>query len=438
VIGLAKRTHGSALVLAALAAPAGAGSGPEPPPWPVEERLFAHDQVDNWGFGNAVALDGDRAIVGASRADINGEANRGAAYVFVRQGGEWVEETQLLAFDGAEGDHFGSSVALSGDTAVVGAPLANVDGQTFRGAAYVFQIVGGGWLPREKLRASDGVAQDRLGWSVAIDGDTLLASAIAAEIDGNPNQGATYVYTRRGGLWSESQKLFDERGMLADAFGSSLALQGDTALVGAHSANIGGNINQGAAYVYSRVDGTWLLEQKLLASDGTNPDQLGWSVALHGDLAVIGAWQKVVDGNAAHGAAYVFRRSGTTWTEEQRLTPSDGHEFTFFGWAVAVKDHLALIGARHDFPGANQQGVVYEFRRSTTWDEVQRLEAPVSEGLDGYGEALALDSRRALIASRTNDVVFPLGGTVWVHGRPVLFEDGFESGGTAAWSVVVQ
>jgi hypothetical protein len=413
------------------------GTG-EGAPWPVEDRLFAHDQVDNWGFGNAVALDGDRAIVGAWRADIGGEADRGAAYVFVRQGAEWVEEAQLLAFDGAEGDRFGYSVALSGDTAVVGAPLVTVGNATFRGAAYVFQIIGGGWLPREKLLASDGAAQDRLGWSVAIQGDTLFAGAVNAEIGGNPNQGAVYVYTRQGGLWSESQKLFDEEGALADLFGNALSLSENTALVGAYSANIDGNINQGATHVYSRVGETWVLDQKLLASDGTDPDKFGWSVALHGDAALIGAWQKVIDGNAAHGAAYVFRRSGTTWTEEQRLTPSDGHEFTFFGWAVALQDHVALIGARHDFPGASQQGVVYEFRRSTTWDEVQRLEAPVSEGLDGYGEALALDSRRALIASRTNDVVFPLGGTVWVHGRPVLFEDGFESGDTAAWSVVAQ
>jgi hypothetical protein len=394
--------------------------------------------VQGWGFGGAVALDGETALVGAGRADVGGETDRGAAYVFVRQGEEWVEQAQLLASDGAAGDHFGQSVALYADVAVVGAPFATIGSQTFRGAVYVFERNGEAWTETEKLLASDGAAQDRLGASVAIDGDTIVAGAVFVDVNGNQSQGAAYVFTRQDGLWTESDKLFDPEGQLADLFGNAVALRGDTVLIGASSANIEGDPSRGAAYVYRRIGSAWVFEQKLLASDGGNPDQFGWSVALHGDLALVGAWQKVIDGNAAHGAAYVFRRSGTTWTEEQRLTPSDGHEFTFFGWAVALQDHLALIGARHDFPGANQQGVVYEFRRSTTWDEVQRLEAPVSEGLDGYGEALALDSRRALIASRTNDVVFPLGGTVWVHGRPVLFEDGFESGGTAAWSVVAQ
>jgi hypothetical protein len=404
----------------------------------VEDRLFAHDQVDNWGFGNAVALDGDRAIVGAWRADIGGEPDRGAAYVFVRQDDEWVEEAQLLAFDGAEGDRFGYSVALSGDTAVVGAPLVTVGNATFRGAAYVFQIIGGGWLPREKLLASDGAAHDQLGRAVAIQGDTLLAGAPSADIDGT-SQGAAYVYTRQGGLWSESQKLFDEEGLLADLFGNAVSIDGETAVIGAYSANIGGNVNQGAAYVYSLVDGTWLLEQKLVASDGANPDQLAWSVAVRGDVALIGARQKIIDGHEAHGAAYVFRRDGTTWSEEQRLTPSDGQDLGFFGWAVALEGHVVLVGARHDFPGANAQGVVYEYRRNNgLWEEIQRFEAPIGQGLDGFGQALALDSRRALISSRTNDLVFPLGGTVWVYGRPVLFEDGFESGSTAAWTVVAR
>jgi hypothetical protein len=395
--------------------------------------------VGNWGFGNAVALDGNRAIVGASRADINGETNRGAAYVFVRQGDEWVEEAQLLAFDGAEGDFFGTSVALSGDTAVVGAPLADVDGQTFRGAAYVFQIIGGGWLPREKLRAADGVAQDRLGWSVAIRGDTLFAGAIKAEIGGNQSQGAVYVYTRQSGLWSQSQKLFDDEGALADLFGNALALTEDTALVGAYSANIGGNVNQGAAYVYSRVGGTWLLEERFVASDGANPDQFGWSVALDEDLALVGAWGKNIDGIEEHGAAYVFRRSGNTWNEEQRLTPADGEELGLFGWAVALEDHVALIGARNDLPGETLQGVVYEFRRNVgLWEEIQRLEAPIGHGLDGFGEAVALGSDRALVGSPSNVLAQPSGGAAWVYGRPVLFEDGFESGGTAAWSVVAQ
>jgi hypothetical protein len=411
----------------------------EPPPWEVEDRLFAHDQVQFWGFGGDVALDGDTALVGAGGADVAGETDRGATYVFVRQGEEWVEQAQLLAFDGAEADRFGSSVSLSGDTAVVGAPFATVDGETFQGAAYVFQFLGGGWLPREKLVASDGEEQDRLGWSVAIDGDTIVAGAVFVDVNGNQSQGAAYVFTRQDGLWTEAGKLFDPEGQPGDLFGGATALQGDTALIGADSANIEGDPNRGAAYVYRRIGSAWVLEQELLASDGGNPDQFGFSVALEGDVALIGAWQKPIEGSVAQGAAYVFRRSGTSWSEEQRLTASDGHDFSFFGWSAALDDHLALIGGRHDFPEENQQGVVYEYRyREGAWEEIQRFAAPIGHGIDGFGQSIALTGERVLISNPSNFLVQPPGGTAWIFRRPVLFEDGFESGDVSAWTQVVQ
>ena len=408
-------------------------------PWQVEARVFAHDQMQFWGFANAVALDGDTALVGAWGADIGGATDRGAAYVFVRQGEDWVEQAQLVASDGAESDRFGWSVALDGDTAVVGAAFATVNGQAFRGAVYVFERWGGDWLPREKLLASDGVAQDRLGWSVAIEGDTIISGAIAAKINGNDFQGAAYVFTRQAGLWTEIYKLFDPKGRLADLFGNAVGLQGDTALIGAQSANIDDDPNRGAAYVYRRIGSAWILEQKLLASDGQNPDQFGYAVALDRDAALIGAWQKAIEGNAAQGAAYVFRRRGTSWSEEQRLTASDGHDHSFFGWAVALDGHLGLVGGRHDFPRENEQGVVYEYRyQEGSWEEIQRFAAPVGHGIDGFGESIALTGERVLISNPSNVLVQPPGGTAWIFRRPVLFEDGFESGDTAAWTQVVQ
>jgi hypothetical protein len=157
-------------------------------------------------------------------------------------------------------------------------------------------------------------------------------------------------------------------------------------------------------------------------------------------VALIGARQKAISGSIAQGAAYVFRREGASWTEEQRLTASDGHEHSFFGWSAALVGHLALVGGRLDFPPDElQRGVVWEYRRDEgAWEEVQRFTAPVGEGLDGFGEAMALTHERSVIASRTNDVVEPRGGTAWIFRRPVLFEDGFESGDVSAWSLAVQ
>lgn len=409
------------------------------PSWEVEDRLFGHDQMQHWGFSQALALDGDRALVGAWGADVAGDPDRGAAYVFVRQGKEWVEQTQLLASDGAAGDRFGRSVALYGDTAVIGAPLATIGSHTFQGAVYVFERSGGMWAETGKLLAADGVAQDRLGSSVAIAGSTIVAGADGADINGNSAQGAAYIFEKETGSWIQQDKLFDPDGQSADLFGNSASLDGDTILIGAESANVEGDPSRGAAYVFTRTGRAWMLEQRLLASDGENPDEFGFSVALDGDVALIGARQKTIDGNLRQGAAYVFRRTGAIWEEEQRLTASDGQTDSYFGWSVALDGNLALVGGRLDFPGETQQGVVYEFRRDgPAWVEVQRLEAPVGHGLDGFGEAISLTRTRALISNNSNVLVQPPGGTAWIFRRPVLFEDGFESGDPSAWTQTVQ
>ncbi len=414
------------------------GAEGEPPRWEVEARIFGSDQTSMWGFGNAVALDGETALVGAWGADVGGATDRGAAYVFVREGDEWVEQAQLLASDGAEGDRFGWSVALDGDTAIVAAPFATVEGQTFQGAVYVFERSVDGWTEVQKLLASDGAAQDRLGWSVAIEEDTILAGAIHAWINGNNFQGAVYAFATQEGVWIEVDKLFDPEGQVADLFGSAAALQGDTALIGAHSASIDGDPGRGASYVFQRIGTAWLLEQKLLASDGTNPDQFGGSVALDHTTALIGADQKTIDGNVRQGAAYVFRRNGTTWVEEQRLTASNGHAESSFGLSAALDGHLALVGAELDFPNNPERGVVYEFRyEDGAWVEVQWFAAPIGHGLDDFGESIALTHERLLVGNHDNTSVQPPGGTAWIFRRPVLFEDGFESGDTGSWDQTV-
>lgn len=420
------------------------GTAGEPPSWPDEARLFGSDQAQFWNFARDVALDTDTALVGANGADIGGATDRGAAYIYVRQGESWVEQIQLLASDGAAGDWFGYSVALRGDQAVVGAPRAAVGGEIAEGAVYAFEHSDGRWTEVQKLVASDGDDLDWLGYSVALDGDTLLAGAINEEgaigsaMEGCQGSGAAYVFVRQGGLWAEQAKLFDPQGECADVFGNDVALQADTALIGAESALIGGDPNRGAAYVYTRVAGTWLMEAKLLASDGAEPDQFGWSVALDRDTALVGAQQKIIDGNPRQGAAYVFRRSGTTWTEEQRLTASDGHAEANFGIGAALLGNLALVGAEFNFPGDPERGVVYEYRdQGGTWIEIQKFAAPQGNEFDAFGQAISLTPERVLVSHRNEFVLPPGGGSAWIFRRPTLFEDGFESGDTSGWDQVV-
>ncbi len=412
--------------------PARASAGARPP-WPVEAQLFGSDQGGFWNFGKDVWLDGTTAIVGASGADIGNVTDRGAAYIFVREGDVWIEQAELLASDGAENDEFGWSVAVDGDTAVVGARLADVGAEGDQGAVYVFLRIGEQWLEIQKLTASDGEAIDWFGYSVALDGDTLAVGAVNHDCSG-----AVYVFFRQGG-WIEEAKLFDPDGQCADAFGKDIALEGITLLVGADSAEIDGDGNRGAAYVFTRGPGGWTLEQKLLASDGANPDQFGTSVALDGDVALIGAEQKEIDGNPRQGAAYIFRRSGTTWTEEQRLTASDGGPEGSFGTGAAILGDLALVGAEFDFPGEPEQGVVYEYRlQGDTWVEIQKFAAPEGNLHDGFGRELSLSEDRLIVSNNSNLVALPPGGAAWIFRRPVLFEDGFESGDTGAWDQAVQ
>lgn len=417
---------------------AAAGIGGEPR-WPLEGRLFAADSVFGWSFGEDAALNRTTAIIGAKGAGPGSPTAQGAAYVFVHDGDGWVSEAKLEAFDGEADDRFGKSVGIAGDRVVVG---ADWDDQA-RGSAYVFKRTEGIWALEQKLLASDGDDLDAFGFSVGIDADTIVVGAHSDEgaipetADGCQGSGAAYVFERTGGSWVEAAKLFDPDGLCDDLFGWSIALDGGTILVGAPGAEIGSDPNRGAAYVYRLVGGSWLLERKLLASDGAHPDQFGWSVALDGDTALIGAFQKFIDGTIREGAAYVFRRSGSTWTEVQRLTASDGVEDLQFGSSVEVRGGVALIGAQRDIGSQNFQGVVYEFRRiGGVWQEIGWFTAPMGNGLDSFGHAIDLEGDRLLVSNPGNIVVNPQGGTAWVFQRPSLFSDGFETGDTSRWNAV--
>ena len=230
-----------------------------------------------------------------------------------------IQMAKLTASDGAASDYFGTSVAISGDTVVVGARDATVSGHFQQGSAYVFVEPAGGWSTTSsytaKLTASDGAAGDSFGISVAISGDTVVVGAFWAQIDGNTNQGAAYVFVKPAGGWATTStyaaKLTASDGTLNDNFGWSVAISGDTVVVGSSNALIGGHTNQGAAYVFVKPAGVWattsIYAAKLTASDGAAKDFFGFSVAINSDTVVVGAFKAVISGNIAQGASYVFK-----------------------------------------------------------------------------------------------------------------------------------
>ncbi|XYH97831.1 hypothetical protein ACMHYB_60445 [Sorangium sp. So ce1128] len=388
--------------------------------WAQQAKLTASDGAAEDLFGSSVAVSGDgsTAVVGAPGDNVGSNPGQGSAYVFVRSGTTWTEQAKLTASDGAASDLFGSSVAVSGDgsTAVVGASLDDVGGNPNQGSAYVFVRSGTTWTEQAKLTASDGAAEDLFGSSVAVSGDgsTAVVGARLDDVGGNENQGSAYVFVRSGTTWTEQAKLTASDGAAGDRLGVSVAVSGDgsTAVVGAFLDDVGGNPLQGSAYVFVRSGTTWTGQAKLTASDGAAFDQLGVSVAVSGDgsTAVVGAPGDDVAGNENQGSAYVFVRSGTTWTEQAKLTASDGAAFDNSGRSVAVSGDgsTAVVGAPGDEVAGNpNQGSAYVFVRSgTTWTEQAKLTASDGAAGDDFGVSVAVsgDGSTAVVGASLDDV----------------------------------
>lgn len=268
------------------------------------QTLTASDRLAASFFGQTVALSGDTALVG-SRFARNGNFETGAAYLFTPDGTQ-----KITASDGAGGDRFGNSVALSGDTALIGAPSGR--------AAYIFGTDG---TERQKLTASDGAAGDQFGYAVALSGDTALVGAIGDDDNGD-NSGAAYLFDTDG---TQRQKFTASDGAAGDEFGYSVALSGNLALFGAPSDDDKGS-NSGSAYVFDTRTGAEI--GKLTASDGAAGDRFGWSVALDGKFAVVGAYL----GNGGEGAAYVYDL-------EPQWVATAGGAWDDRNWSIAPLDY---------------------------------------------------------------------------------------------------
>ena len=342
-------------------------------------------------FGSSVAISGDYAIIGASYKTIGSNGYQGAAYVFVRSGGTWIEQARLTANDGAATNRFGISVAISGDYAIVGASGKTIGSNSGQGAAYVFVRNGSNWIQQAQLTANDGAAGDSFGTSVAISGDYVLIGASGDNVASYANLGAAYVFVQSGGIWTQQAKLAADDGAANDDFGTSVAISGDYAIVGAYSNGFFGAVNQGSAYVFVRNGSNWTQQTKL-SHNGAADDFFGGSVAISGNYAIVGAYGKTVGSNSDQGAAYVFVRSGTNWTYQAQLTASDGAAGDYFGTSVAISGDYVLVGAyKKRVGGTIGQGAVYIFKRNgTTWPQLRAVtdKSPAYTG-NGVGVGLS-------------------------------------------------
>ncbi len=357
---------------------------------PANTRLIGRTANDGAAldyFGKAVAISGDYVIVGAFGDDINTNANQGSAYIFTRVGGSWVQQTKLIASDGAASDQFGTSVAISGDYAVVGTPNKLVAGSSGQGAVYVFMRSGSVWTQQTKLIALDGTAGDKFGSSVAIAGDYALVGSPGDDIGISNGQGSAYVFTLFGATWSQQAKLTANDGATGDGFGGSVAISGDYALIGAPDADIETIANQGAAYIFTRTRTTWTQQTKFRTYtyfNGGSEDHFGNSVAISGDYAVVGAYHQLNQ----KGGAYIYIRSGAAWAlQTEILSPEADSEF---GTGVAVSGDYVIVGAPFAAGGVNN-GKAYVYKRSgIAWQLLRTLNDTVVLGnSDGISVGIA-------------------------------------------------
>jgi len=312
--------------------------------WTLQAKLTANDGEAFDQFGVSLAIDSDTVVVGANGDDDSG-SNSGSAFVFTRTGTTWTEQAKLMPSDGALDDYFGRSVAIDGDTIVVGANFGDNDSGQNSGAVYVFLRTGILWSQQAKLMASDGTALDEFGRSVAIAGDTIVVGAYFADNDNGSESGSVFVFTRTGSTWTEQTKLTASDGAAQDRFGGGVAIDGDTIVVGAEFSDNSSGSNSGSAYVFTLTGATWTQQAKLTADDGAVDDRFGTSVAIDGDTIIVGATRNDVDGITDSGSTYVFTRTGSTWTLQTKLAATDGATDDEFGNSVDVSGTTIVVGA---------------------------------------------------------------------------------------------
>jgi hypothetical protein len=441
------------------------------------QRAYAKASNTDAGdsFGHSVALDGDTLAVGAWSEDSNGtgvngggQANNsalaaGAVYVFTRSGGVWSQQAYVKASNTDASDQFGFSVALDGDTLAVGANRESSNGTGVNGigeaddsasqagAVYVFTRSGGVWSQQAYVKASNTDASDHFGQSVALDGNTLVVGALdessngtgvnggAESDDSVTSAGAVYVFTRSGGVWSQQAYVKASNNPdINDLFGHSVTLDGDTLAVGSWyedsngtGVNGGGQAdnsseNAGAVYVFTRSGGVWSQQAYVKASNTNAFDQFGFSVALDGDTLAVGANGEDSNGTGVNGggqannsagsagAVYVFTRSGGVWSQQAYVKASNPDVGDLFGENVALDGDTMAIGAYHEDSNgtgvngggeannsASRAGAVYVFTRSDgMWSQQAYVKASNTGTDDYFSRSLSLDGDTLAVGAR--------------------------------------
>ena len=361
-------------------------------------KLLPNDGAASDFFGYSVAISGTTAIVGAQGDDDNGDES-GSAYLFDTTTGQQI--AKLLAKDGAADDRFGRSVAISDAIAIVGSKWDDDNGDK-SGSAYLFETATGQQVA--KLLPDDGAPNNGFGVSVAISGTTAIVGAYLDDDNGDYS-GSAYLFDTTTGR--QILKILSNDGAFTDFFGYSVAISGTTAIVGAYNDDDNGS-NSGSAYLFDTTTGQQIA--KLLPKDGAAGDRFGFSVAISGTTAIVGA-QLDDDNGSASGSAYLF--DTTTGEQITKLLPDDGAAGDWFGWSVAISDAIAIVGSKWDDDNGDKSGSAYLFN-TTTGQQIDKLLPDDGAARDNFGFSVAVSDATAIGGAHGNDDNGALSGSAYL------------------------
>jgi len=410
------------------------------------QKIVASDREELAKFGQSVAISGNYAVVGAYGT---GVFNNGQAYIFEKQGSNWVQIQIIQNSDNENYDRFGYAVDIDGDYIVVGAygEDDDVNGNnnlSKAGSAYIFKNNAGIWAQTQKIIANDRASNDEFGWSVAINGNTLVVGAHLEDEDENGlntiyHAGSAYIFELNTGtgVWSQSQKIvggsraadltYPNGGNagedVSDLFGHSVAISGDYLVVGSlnhdwDETNTISTLNGGAIYIFEKNLGIWSEMKKIVNSDVQISDRFGATVSIDSNFIAAGSYSEDYSLTGTNympnsGAVYICKRdAGGNWTEQQKLVAPTRNTGDRFGWSVALDSVFLIVGANEDNDNRNETnplvdaGAAHIFKRNNatgTYSHLQKLDASDRDSLDLFGNAVGLEGTTIIIGALEQD-----------------------------------
>lgn len=383
-------------------------------------KLSTKDKENSDFFGTSIAMEGDSIVIGAREEGRSQKRGNGSIYVFNKKNANWSQTQKIILADGKTLDYFGHSVAISKQVIAVGAYKRDNNGTTNNGAVYIFTYDNGTWSKSQELLANDKENHDAFGYSLAMQNDILVVGARGNNNNGMEDSGAVYVFTKDGDSWKQSQKLLAKDKKEYSYFGNSVAIDDEVIVVGADYESSDGVNRSGAVYVFTKNGNSWNQSQKLSASDKKEKDYFGFSVSIYNEIIVIGAKSGDSGNKNGNGVAYIFSRNSDSWSETQKLMANDMENADRFGAAVAIYGNTIIVGADHKSDeGKASLGATYIFKKNgNDWQQTQKLLSTDRPSNAYFGFPILIDKEMMVVGARGDDENGKtLSGAIYVYGQ---------------------